>query len=302
MLMGTLYGPQNHEMIEPFYCFEREMGIDYLQDYSTNHTTILDINTNVENGFEFLFKYPRFKGDAWLNWEQFIFRFDPYKEEFCAGITTKTYLTDPRSNFVINIPFQFLANHAGGQETQGPGNPIYNYSTIYDLALGVSAKYNFNRKFLKSAGCNVYGAFCWDDSPKPDSLKNPEIIRGTALYVISYMNTSWINLSLSFWNADRFVSPRGDPMYQSISTENNTQPYYPAGYLYVMRRDLLIPRIYIHHQIAKGIELGAAYQSYIELVNPPAQFGETYNFYYSLYLVFKGDFRIHKFKPIVFEE
>jgi len=307
MLMGTLYGSQNHEMIEPFYNFERELGVDYEKNYTVNNTTILDISTNVENGFEFLAKYPRFKGDAWLSWEQFIYRFDPWKEKFCAGITTKTYLTDPASKLVINIPFQFLANHAGGQETESylPAKD-YEYSTIMDFALGLSVNYKIDKKFFKSVGCNVYGALCWDVSPKPDSLLNPNILSGTALYVISYLNTSWINFSLSFWNADRFVAPRGDPMYQSISTEtvypyNTTNATVPQ-YLYVVRRDLIVPRIYIHHQIAKGIELGAAYQSYIDVVkSQPQQLGETYDFYYSLYIVFKGDFRIHKFKPIVFE-
>jgi hypothetical protein len=266
LIIGNLYSTLNHRMIEPIYGFDR-----YLEE-------------NVENGIQFLYHNSHFRGDLWLNWQKFIGFSDPQQEQFSLGYTSEIILTRPSNPLKIGIPLQFLFAHKGGQNTLDTTQMF----TRFNGASGLSLEYLFDYPFVKSIG--AYGYFLvYRDLVTPHNIA---YTYGNGTYANVYLNTSYINFTLGHWTGFQFFNPRGERLFSNISTIDDPERLaVPSPEQYkTPNRNLLLSKIFFHHNIFHGITLAAAYESFYDYKN------SIYDYNYALYVLCNLDFFIHKIK------
>ncbi len=254
MVLGTLYGTTNHNLIEPIFQFDRYM------------------NEHVENGLQFLLDKPHIHSDLWLNWEQFIFQLSPIQEQFTVGSSNNFILTNPDSRFQLKIPVQFLFAHKGGMDTRQSA-PV---QTLFNLVYGVDAMYNIKGALFKRIGLRAYVAHYADLSTQ----KEQPFVNGYGLYPNFIMEGKHWDVMLGYWNAYKFIAPRGDYLFQSVSSLDSS--YTEA------RRQLLNFKLTYHHTIKRGIELGTRFESYYDLAI------SNFDYTYGVYILFNSDFFLTK--------
>lgn len=254
MVLGTLYGTTNHRLIEPIFQFDRYM------------------NNHIENGLQFLLDQKHVQSDLWLNWEQFIFNLSPIQERFVVGSSNSFRLTNPESRFQFNIPVQFLFAHRGGMNTN-QGAPV---QTLFNLVYGVDADYNFKGTLFQRVGFRGYVAHYADLSTE----KQEPFVNGYGIYPNLILEGKHFDVMVGYWNADKFIAPRGEYLFQSVSSLDSS--YTEA------RRQLITFKLTYHHTIKKGIELGTRFESYYDI--PKTNLDYTYG----VYILFNSDFFLMK--------
>ncbi|MGA1977643.1 MAG: hypothetical protein ABSG89_07275 [Bacteroidales bacterium] len=264
LILGSLYSTLNHGMIEPIYGFDR-----YIED-------------NVENGMQFLYHNPHFKADLWLNWQNFIKFDDTQKEQFSVGYSSEVILTDQSKPLKLSIPVQFLFAHRGGQNTLDTARMF----TRFNGAVGFSSEYTFDRRFVKRIGAYAY-YLIYKDIITPHDIAYSY---GNATYANIYLNTSFINFTVGEWTGFQFFNPRGERLFSNISTIDDPDRLgtpTPGQYI-IPQRNLFLSKVFFHHNICKGIDLCAAFESFYDYKN------SIFDYNYDLYVICNMDFFIHK--------
>lgn len=260
LVMGTLYGSLNHRMAEPLFDFER-------------HYTY-----NVENGIQVLINHDRIHSDLWINWEKFIFKHSGFQEEFVFGNSTRLNILNKTRKVILHVPVQFLFAHKGGQGLNMPGHHI---ETLMNVAYGLSIGIRTNKKFISEITLNGLIAHYQDLSP----LKYLKYDNGIAFYPYLSMDGKFMEICAAYWDARHFIAPRGESMYQCISSEDSV---YKEDH-----RKLLTMKLGLKYEIINGIDLGARFEGYYCLNE------KHFDFSYSLYLVFKRDIIIKKINHLL---
>lgn len=250
-VLGSINGNLNHNLIEPLFDFERF----YLR--------------NVENGIQFLWDSKKLKADLWLDWEYQIFQGDPERERFNVGLVAKYELLNT-NGFSIEIPFQNLVRHEGGQINDND-QPVV---TIYDNALGLTFKKAIKKNYISVSSY-------WLNYQDLSSTKEQVYIDGMGSYSTLEFNNPNFDFLLGYYYADEFIAPIGDPIYQTYNKINPlvTEPI----------RKLISGKFNYHKDVYKGINLGARIGAYYDLVNP------NLDYYWSLVVVFDGRFFLKEF-------
>jgi hypothetical protein len=106
--------------------------------------------------------------------------------------------------------------------------------------------------------------------------------KGKAIYLNTFLNTRWFGLMFSYWRADHFDAPRGTAIYSYRSIDNPGN--VPAGY----KRELFIMRLMYEREIFNGLSMSARGEHLSDFRNKTADYN------YSLYLVYKGDFKFRR--------
>lgn len=256
ILLGTLYSGYNHELIEPLYKPERHFMNNY------------------ENGLQIMTNLKRLKSDLWMDWERMIFWNDPFKEEFTVGTSNKVFLTDTASDFMVSIPLQGLVAHKGGQIDSTRSEHM---QTLANLVGGLSLEYELHGKFLNSIGANGYFVSFNDLSP----FKAQPYINGYGIYTDAWANTKYFNLFAGYWDGEFFMAPRGEALYQSVSTKSDI--------FFVPTNQMLFAKIGIKKEIYKDVNLEFRFEGYYELWN------KNFDYSYGLHIVFNRNFFIKKF-------
>lgn len=96
-MLGTLYGKSAHGLVEPLYNDE------------------MNISGDPETGVQVLYNPHWMDLDAWVNWQDFIFRDDKRQERFCFGLSTRFKPSRRKARFQWHIPLQLLMQHTGGE-------------------------------------------------------------------------------------------------------------------------------------------------------------------------------------------
>lgn len=255
MVMGTLYGGTSHGLIEPLYRWEQEFM------------------NPVENGLQFLFKTSQIKADIWLQWEQFIFRGDPFQEELTVGTSAAWKLLPVNQSFNITIPFQSIINHHGGQDIS-VDKPI---QTLANVASGAKASWTMDGK-LKEVDLECWVMSYNDLSPqKLQAYKS-----GYGVYPKAGIQVGSFMLQTGYFHGEKFIAIKGEPLFHSALTPN-------TGYLYP-KRNLLTVKFIFSKQIEKGISIAAYSETYTDLWNGNLDYN------YGVHIIFSGDFFIAKIK------
>jgi hypothetical protein len=255
LIMGSIRGHRHHKLSDPMFHIERQY------------------TDPVENGFQFILDSKKFWMDAWINWQQFIFPGDTIPEIFTAGISSRFNLLNLESKWQIEIPFQFLAHHVGGQ--------INDYSESMQSILNSSIGLEINKSLsgkLKSAGL-FFHFLNYNDL---QDAHQSGVDKGNAINTGITLNTKNSRLTLGYWNAHNFISPMGNVIYQSVSTAS------PG--LIIPDRSLLTGKIELNRTYSRHTHLSFYFEGFYDL--PASHF----DYGYGLQLLFSPTFFIAKIR------
>jgi hypothetical protein len=128
---------------------------------------------------------------------------------------------------------------------------------------------------------NAEGFFVGYDEFSP--TKQQPFSGGSGMYLNARMEAKAGSLSAGYWDASKFISPTGMPVFQSLSQQIN----YP-GYTERQRKLLflryayqkqLVPHFWLDFRVEPVFDLGL---------------NKRMDFYHSLFLVYRQEFRLVK--------
>lgn len=255
LLMGNIRGNVHHQLSE------------VLMDPEKAYTR------PEETGLQFLFNLKRWTGDLWLDWEQFIKINDTIPEKFTAGLSSTLRIASA-THWRIDAPIQMVATHRGGQ--------ISNYSmpleSLVNFGTGISFTNQPNTKLLKKYQLQAM-LFAYKDLT---NKKERPFSNGYAIYPNATFDHNRASLTIGYWYAKNFYAPKGNPLFQSISTY---QPDY-----YSANRQLLNFKLFYHKWLHPSIRLQAGVEGYYDLKLSELEY------VYGVQLVFHPDFKITNIK------
>lgn len=230
VLLGWLKGTSEHQLIEPLYQWEKM----YTQP--------------LEYGVQFLVNNAGFKLDTWLNWEKYIEFNDPFQEELTFGTTSKTLLLQ-KGNLQLWIPAQITARHIGGQVTI-TDEPL---KTFVNWAAGINIRVDRPQSVIQKVMLDFYYTGYSDFSPqKKQAFKN-----GFGLYPVISANIQDFHAALGYWSGHQFISPLGEPLFQSVSPRL-ASVVYPDRNMITFKGSYLKP-------IFKNVSFAAYLESYYDV-------------------------------------
>lgn len=245
---GTLEGALSHKLIEP------------LQDINSA------IERRIENGAQYQLNSRRIILDTWINWEKFIERGSPYKEQFTAGLNVGVPIIKTESGFSLIVPLQALAHHKGGQIDTDTSNMIMQLNG----ATGLVAVKGYTSGFISYIRLmgHVVG---YRENTNSGFFPYRE---GSGVYGNFGINArNGLGVLVSYWNGNRFLAPRGSAIYasQSIDKPAHTEK----------NRELVFLRLLYQKEIYKDLDLVARFEPVYDLRN------SIFDYSYSLYLVYR---------------
>ena len=260
LINGVIEGNIHHRYIEPLFDFERK------------------INNPVEYGTQVVIDKPSLFLDAFVNWNRMIEKHSPDQEQIFAGVSSDIGILR-KGRMKLSVPVQVFAFHQGGQIDTDP-DPL---KTIANTAIGV--KLNLERDgFIKHIRTENYFVTYTDLSPTKESTYND----GTAWFINLGVGTKkYGDLTGSFWEGRKYVSPVGMPIYQSVS-----QQIDHAGYSEDIRQ-LFILRYTYQRQLVSNFYIDFRVEPVFDLKSPTTK---SIDFSHSLFLVYKQDFKLFKKK------
>lgn len=272
--IGNLFARNNHNLIEPMMASEKILG-----------------NEVIETGIEYKYNSDKTNLDLWMNWENYIQKNDDFREVFTMGGATKLPILKK-----LSLPIQFIYYHKGGQinKKYRDANNQDNTSNLTNASIGIE----FNDLNSLKNGFSL-GAYYL--SHKVNSEMEYPYKKGKAYYITSSYSTKSFNFLLAYYTADKFVSAKGNEMFQTYSLKSNVN--YWNGVLdnrYIgykePERSLIFSKIYYKKQLASNVVLGLQFEGYYQLNdsseilysigNKKHQFDYSYSFYITFNDVF----------------
>jgi hypothetical protein len=253
-IFGTLEGALAHRMYEPLF----------------------DINSaierRIENGFQLKHESDKTFFDLWINWEKFIERGSPYKEQFTAGINYTPVLISNDNGFSVSVPLQGTTFHRGGQIDTDSSNMLM----VFNGGAGIVFNKKWGNAFLSQMQLDAM-SFSFVENTNSGYLpyKNGQSFMGN----ISATSHN-LTFMVSYWNATNFIAPRGTTIYQSMSID---KPGFAEG-----NRQLIFVRLLYAKPLADGLTITARLEPVYDVK------ASLLDYSYSLYLSYKLDSRFGK--------
>ena len=259
LINGAIEGNVHHRFIEPVFDFERK------------------INNPVEYGTQFLVKKESLFLDAFINWNKMIERNSPEQEQIFAGLSSDISVYSTQQ-FKASVPLQVFAFHQGGQIDVNP-DPL---KTIVNSAIGFKLQW-LRSGFVSKLKTENYLVSYKDFSPTKTLMYEG----GNAIFLNASAATRFGTLIASYWHGNKYISRVGMPIYQSVSQQINHQGYSEE------KRQLLFLRYLYQKQLVQNFYLDFRVEPVIDL-KPSGS--KSLEFYHSLFLVYKQDFRLFRRK------
>lgn len=256
LVMGSIYSTNSHDLDEPIF----KMDNYYLH--------------NIEYGVQFLFNSKIFDADLWLNWEQHIFEGDPFQEKFQLGFSSKLKLG--KNHFQVEVPLQLFTLHKGGQIDASPDPAI----SIFNGATGMHFIYNINKNNAIRLEPMLYS---YKALRMPNTGAYENVWRnGEGYYLkLRYVNP-YFQFMLAYWHGHKFVAPKGDFLFQSVSESDST---FSQEY-----RKLLNLKFIFNYPVSKYINIQLRTDEYYDLMT------NKMNHSYSLFFIINQSFFISRIK------
>ncbi len=266
-IFGTLEGALAHQLIEPLF----------------------DINSailrRIENGAQFKINTKNVWLDTWINWEKFIERGSPYKEQFTVGVnlnvnilqkiaidlgTDSVMLNNPIINhknlkkyYALKPVFQFTAHHRGGQIDADTSNMVMQFNG----ALGM--QYGFGKLNDYHVQAEMYGVFYKENT---NSGYYP-YRKGNGIFAHVSITKKAFTFAPSFWRGKGFIADRGTSIYQSVSVDK-------PGYTEKMR-NLFFLRMFYTQKLAPDLLLNVRFEPFLDMRS------KALDYSYSVYLSYR---------------
>ncbi len=181
-----------------------------------------DITQLQKDGVNIEFTPAETKYNLWLDWREYIFEGSNYQEEFTLGFSN--YKVAERAIF---FPIQLITTHKGGEIdiTDSPKQTLLNFSSGVDLQ--ITKQIVFKNNFVGFS-----------------DLSNVNTLPFTEGYgyfsTINYLKNNFL-FKISYFYADDFYSPLGNPYFWSSSENNIFEKDYVMNFefdiLYKLRID-----------------------------------------------------------------
>jgi hypothetical protein len=85
IVLGNIYGAQNHRLAQPLFNQE------------------LNLSEDPEMGFQLLWDRRRLHADTWLNWQSYIFKLDTHQEAFTVGSVWRVLFGSNESRVAVSV-------------------------------------------------------------------------------------------------------------------------------------------------------------------------------------------------------
>jgi len=190
-VLGNIHGGERHGVLRPLWNPE------------------LTLTQDPEAGFQLLVNRPRWKMDAWLNWQSYIFEEDTHQEAFTVGITQCITLNSKLSSLNWYIPVNILVQHRGGEQD----NTDMGVQTITNGAVGVGMTWNAAGRLLRSLTVETAVLGCWQQSGK----MWPFDAGVAGMAQVDAQLAGGFRLFGGLFYARDFVSLYGAPFYSTLS-------------------------------------------------------------------------------------
>ena len=251
VLMGTLDGGLQHNMIEPLFDFENQLV------------------RRLENGFQWKHQSKALKVDAWVDWRNMIYPNSSNQEEIVGGINLEPTLYQGKRT-QLSLSFQGNVYHKGGQ-IDTSNLPL---TTWFNGAAGLKLKtIPGNGIVLKHIEFQGYAVGFKDNSFKKALPFN----NSAALYFNISAKTQWFEIMASSWNSEGNTSFQGGTLYRSISSNVKNEGYNETS------RQLLFIRLLKDWEILPNIWITARVEPYFDLKN------NFWEFSHGLYINYRGE-------------
>ncbi len=217
IVLGDIYGAQNHQLILPMYNPEQ------------------NLSTDPEMGLQLLLDRRHIHLDTWINWQSYQFDEDSHQEVFAVGTNATVKWGNQDKNIRWSTPLQVLLQHRGGEQDTVYGN----VETLLNASAGVHMNYKPRRplRWLNAfnAQLNVLG--CYQQSGDLWSFDS-----GLAFHAAVGLQM-WERLSLEVGHFDaprQYANLFGTTFMGTVSTKFEGETfhgthttYLHAGYSYI---------------------------------------------------------------------
>lgn len=256
IMLGNIRPHLNHGYIEPLFNFERVLL------------------KPLEEGLQYRYRGARLALlDVWVDWQRQQYRNSSFQEEIAGGLSAMVRLTPEGSPVLLTLPVQFTATHRGGQ-IDTVDQPLQTY---FNGATGLEARYQLPGR-ATALRLQAYGVGFYD---KSFTYELP-YKRGAGLYLNATAETRFLNVMLSYWQGQRFLSPLGGDLYQAAS-----RTVANPGYVEPHRRLLFL-------RLLRDFSLGDAAALTVR-AEPVYDFQQkTTDFSFGVYLNFRQEWLLRK--------
>ncbi|MEN7549644.1 hypothetical protein AAG747_17095 [Rapidithrix thailandica] len=255
MIFGNLEGGLGHKLLEPVYDFER------------------GIQNRLESGLQFKYDHPRWYMDLWVDWRNSIFKGSTEQEEISSGLYT-SYSLVHTDKFQFRPVLQGNFYHKGGQVNQSSAE----VATVMNFAAGLRFNFSFGEGIVKSLQLDGYLLSYSTDSESADPSE------GEALYTNAYLKGKWLDVMVSYWSSENYLSPIGGGLY----TSNSKVPETPQ--LIQPNRELLFVRLFKPFKLGQDLKAEVRFEPYYDFNN------ELFEYSFGFYLRMPLDFTLGKLK------
>lgn len=195
VVVGTLYGQAQHGLARPLYNDEQCLSGD------------------PETGVQVLVDVPAMKLDAWVNWENFIFRNDSDQEAFTFGVSARFRPSRRTARAQWYIPLQAVFQHHGGEVNFAAEDRVI--KTWMNAATGVGLDLPLRTKLPASLNFELLAAAFGQNKGEALPFDN-----GFGLGAKAEARVWRCKATLGYWHSHDFVSILGSPLYGSMSIDH----------------------------------------------------------------------------------
>lgn len=186
--MGSLDNDRNHGLPEPLFDGEHFL------------------NSRPEAGVQVKMENRKLKADLWIDWQQMIFKGDPYKERFVFGaVVEPTLFRDEQVQ--LSLPVTFSGQHEGGEIDMAPG--------LARTHIAVSEGIRFVRRLDGTIIKSWLAEGSLLQSTYPEGETALPARKGSAWYLRAGLTSGYGNLTAGYWQGTRFFTPLGMPLFQN---------------------------------------------------------------------------------------
>ena len=221
VVLGNIYGAQNHRLARPLFNQEHNLSED------------------PEMGFQLLWDRRRLHADTWLNWQSYIFEEDSHQEAFTVGASWQVMPGRMDTPVEWYLPLNLIIQHRGGeQDTTALG-----VQTLVNASVGTGLRWHVARPVLRRLRAEASLLGTWQQSGHLWPFDT-----GAAFHATAGLDL-WDGLSVEggFFRAPRhFVSLYGNPFFSTISIRDAeshrglSTAYARADYHYTFSRHYVL--------------------------------------------------------------
>lgn len=246
VVLGDIYGGQNHGFVTPMFNTETNLSQD------------------PEMGFQLLLDRKHLHMDTWMNWQSYIFDLDTHQEAFTVGSNWRVLFNSPERRVHWYMPVQLVVQHRGGEQDVTDAG----VQTLCNVAAGAGMRWNAGRRALDHLGAEAQLLASYQESGVLWPFSG-----GCALHVAADARLfRSLGLGAGVFHApDNFVSLYGNHFFSTLSTVDGTcHPGMTTGYV----------RADYHYDFMQYCALGVEGEAYASRVSGTTETNFSFGIYF----------------------